>query len=64
MGDATGYHIILAKKRKNHDVEIAQLKVQTSSGLKCGSKRALHERMPTNLNELRQCCKEEWAKIM
>ena len=26
-------------------------------------KRAVHKQMPTNLNELEQCCKEEWAKI-
>ena len=27
-------------------------------------KRAVHECMPTNLNELKQHCKEEWAKFL
>lgn len=27
-------------------------------------KRLVHKRIPANLNELRQCCKEDWTKIL
>jgi len=50
----------MAEKEKNQGVSSPDLNPILWRDLK----RAVHKQMPTNLNELRQCCKESGTKFL
>jgi len=56
----------MAEEEENQGVSMAQSKFRLQRDnemLRRDPKKAVHKQIPTNLNGLKQRCKEEWAKI-